>query len=129
MAAWDAVDPRERQNRLADLGTQLEALVRSQLSDRELGASIDGFVARRGDLEDLATLHVVGAFSTLLPSGNGRGDDRQLPAEAWLSTATGSTSRLRVGGRDSIFDSSLSERHFERLLVDPWPHNLELRLA
>jgi len=114
---------------LRALGVLLEHVVRERLDDKELGESLDGLSIRRVSSDGVRTLDIVGVFYTLMPGARGKIGNQRLPMEAHLSLEPGAVSTLGIGGRDSLFDQSLSERRFQRLLEAPWPHSLELRLG
>lgn len=114
---------------LRALGVLLEGLVRERLDDKDLAESLDGFSARRVSSHGARTLDIVGAFYTLTPGTRGEIGNQRLPMKARLSLEPGVVSTVRVGGRGSLFDQSLSERRFQRLLETPWPHGFDLRLG
>lgn len=129
IASLDDPVMEERATPLRALGVLLEDVVRERLDDKELGGSLDGLSVRRVSSDAARTLNIVGAFYTLMPGPRGEIGNQRLPMEARLSLEPGAVSTVRVGGRDSLFDQSLSERRFQRLLEAPWPHRFDLRLG
>ncbi len=120
----------ERTKALNHVAVLLEALVREQLDDEQLAASLDGLSTRTVVSDGESRLSIRGAFYTLGMRRGGQTGDPMLPIDALLTVEPGAVSVVKVAGRGSLFAVPQSERQFQRAFeVALWPHTFELRLS